>query len=114
MNKIIGERIKEVRQEKKISQKEVAEKLSCTRELMSYYENGLRTIKAITLIKFANVLNVSSDYLLGLSNVKSTDTNIKSICDYTGLSETAINKLHNSTQANKALCEEIISVICKK
>lgn len=114
MNKIIGERIKEVRQQKKISQKEVAEKLSCKRELMSYYENGQRNITASTLIKLANILNVSSDYLLGLSNVKSTDTNIKSICDYTGLSEIAINNLHNSTQTNRELCEEIISIICKK
>lgn len=58
--------------------------------------------------------DVSADYILGLRDVKSTDTNIKSICDYTGLSESAIKKLHNSTQTNRALCEKIIAVICKK
>lgn len=54
------------------------------------------------------------DWLLGLSESKTTDPKIKEICEYTGLSETAINNLHNSTQTNKALCEEIIAVICKK
>lgn len=114
MNNIIGKRIKKLRQEKNIKQKEIAQELSCMREVVSYYENGQRNISVTALIKLAKLFNVSSDYLLGLSDVKSTDTNIKSICDYTGLSETAINNLHNSTQNNRELCEEIIAVICKK
>ena len=45
------------------------------------------------LLKIAKYYNVSTDYLLGLSYVKTTDTKLKDVCNYTGLSEAAIENI---------------------
>lgn len=50
--------------------------------------------------KIADYYCVSTDYLLGRTDVKSTDTNIKQICEYTGLSEAAVNYLIKSKNEN--------------
>lgn len=113
-NSTFAVRLRTLINEKDTNIKKIAEVVGVTRQAISQYKQGIATPCLDKLLGIATFFNVSSDYLLGLSDVKSTDTNIKSICDYTGLSETAINNLHNSTQANRALCEEIIAVICKK
>ena len=92
--KAIGERIKSARENCKMTQKELAKKLICTRELISYYENGSRDIKTDTLIRLSDILGVTTDYLLGLSRAETKDITVASICDYTGLSERSIDNLN--------------------
>lgn len=111
MNNIIGKRLSEIIGK---DVKNIAKLLNCSPQAINQFKQGVSVPRTDKLIKIAEFYNVSVDYLLGLSDVKSTDTSIKSICNYTGLSETAINNLHNSTQNNRELCEEIIVVICKK
>lgn len=111
MDNIIGNRLLEIIGK---DVKNVAKFLNCSPQAINQFKQGISVPRVDKLIKIAEFYDVSVDYLLGLSNVKSTDTNIKSICDYTGLSEIAIENLHNSTKNNRELCEEIISVICKK
>lgn len=57
------------------------------------YINGNTECPAKNIVKIARYYGVSTDYLLGLSNVKSTDTELKGVCEYTGLSEKAVNVL---------------------
>lgn len=45
------------------------------------------------LYTLADFYSVSTDYLLGRTGVKSPDPNIKSVCDFTGLSEIAVKTL---------------------
>lgn len=111
MNKQISKRLSDIIGK---DVKNIAKLLNCSQRAINQFKQGITVPRVDKLIKIAEFYGVSVDYLLGLNDVKSTDTNIKSICDYTGLSEAAINNLHNSTQINRALCEEIISVICKK
>lgn len=92
--KSIGKRIKEARNKLKMSQQELGGKCSnLKRETISYYENGSRDIKTDMLIQLAKNLNVSADWLLGLSEAKTTNPKIKEVCEYTGLSENALNKI---------------------
>ncbi len=93
--KSIGRRIKNARDNCKIKQEELAEKLYCKREVISYYENGSRDIKTDTLVKLSEILGVTTDYLLGLSQAETRDIKVASICEYTGLSEEVVNILHN-------------------
>ncbi len=91
--KNIGKRLNEVLAQKDIKQKELAEHIGVTANTVSYYLSGERCPDIEKLIEIAKYLNVSTDYLLGNSNIKSTDTELISVCNYTGLSEYAVTML---------------------
>lgn len=62
------ERLKELREIEQKTQTEVAKDLGLKREQYRRYETGLNEIKATFIIKICKYYNISSDYLLGLSN----------------------------------------------
>ncbi len=62
-----GRRLKELRNEKKIKQKEMAEFLGCTDRNYQKMEYGEINVPALTLIKLADYFDVSLDYLVGRS-----------------------------------------------
>lgn len=55
----IGERIKQARKEKKLSQKDLAKKLDVTASMIGQYENDLRRPKPDTLKRIADALEVN-------------------------------------------------------
>ena len=63
-------RIRDLREDKDLSQKQLAEYLKCSQVCYSYYEIGKRDIPIDVLISLAKFYNVSTDYLLGLTNTK--------------------------------------------
>lgn len=67
-------RLKEIRQEKKLSQKDLTKKLSISQQAISLYEKGDREPKLETWQKLADFFNVPVDYLLGISKDRSTLT----------------------------------------
>lgn len=64
------ERLKELREDNDLTQEQVAKAIGLKREQYRRYETGINEIKASHIIKFAKFYNVSSDYILGLSNKK--------------------------------------------
>lgn len=90
----------DLRNEAGLSQTELANAINCNKQYVSKIEDGSRTLSINMLIKYADYFNVSVDYLLGRTDVKSTDPNIKQICEYTGLSEAAVNCLIRSKSEN--------------
>lgn len=67
----IGERIKQLRLEKGIDQLTLCEKLNIEQSTLSNYENGRRTPKPEIIVKIAEILDVSTDYLLGKTNLRN-------------------------------------------
>ncbi len=63
-------RLKDLREDSDLKQKELAEYLHIKQNTYSQYENGQRQIPIEVLIKLAKYYNVSTDYILGLSNKK--------------------------------------------
>lgn len=63
-------RMKELREDYDLTQKEMADFLHCDTSLYSKYERGERAIPLYLAIKLAEYYRVSMDYLLGLSNKK--------------------------------------------
>lgn len=59
-------RIRELREDKNITQKKMALILNCSQQVYSNYELGQRDIPTDILIKLAQFHNVSTDYILGL------------------------------------------------
>lgn len=61
---ILGEKIKALRTAKKMSQKELAERIGIAKSVISFYESGDRSPSYDVLIKIARIFNVTTDYLL--------------------------------------------------
>lgn len=61
-------RISELRQQKSLTQKELAKKLNINHSVLSRIETNERPIKDDELLKIADFFNVSTDYLLGRSS----------------------------------------------
>lgn len=62
------ERIRNLREDKDLTQQQMADHLNITQRTYSRYENGERSIPIETLIEIANYHDTSIDYLLGLTN----------------------------------------------
>ncbi len=64
----MNNRIKELRTERGLRQKDLAEKLGVSPQTVGYYENWVNKPDPETLIKLADIFEVSIDYLLGREN----------------------------------------------
>ena len=65
------ERIRDLREDRDQTQKEMAQVLNCTQVCYSNYENGKRDIPTAVLEILADYYGVSVDYLMGRTNVKA-------------------------------------------
>ena len=61
--KLVGERIKNLRQEKKMSQQELADAINVACSTVSMYENGERIPRDQIKLAIANLFGVTVDYL---------------------------------------------------
>lgn len=64
------ERLRGLREDSDMSQKELAKKLGISQRTLSHYETGKRDIPTEILIKVADYFNCSIDYLFGRTNKK--------------------------------------------
>ena len=64
-----ADRIKQLRQERKLTQEELSSKLNIGRSALAMYELGKRIPKYKTIDKFADFFDVSTDYLLSLIHI---------------------------------------------
>ena len=63
-------RLKDLREDADITQREIAEYLHIRQNTYSQYENGQRQIPIEMLISLARYYNVSTNYILELTNTK--------------------------------------------
>jgi len=68
-----SERLKELRKQAKLTQVELAGKLGIVQSSYADWERGKKKPTQDNLVKIAQVLNVSVDYLVGNSEEKSDD-----------------------------------------
>ena len=83
----VGERIKELRKARRMTQNEFAERINVTKSTVSAYENGSRLPSYDVLIRIARLFKVSTDHLLGYSE--------KTEIDVTGLTRKQINVIQD-------------------
>lgn len=68
-----SERLKTLRKEARLTQVDVAEKLGISQPAYASWERGVKKPTQENLVKLAQVLNVSVDYLVGNSDEKIED-----------------------------------------
>ena len=68
MKEKFSNRLKELRIEKGITQKELAKQIDTTNSAISYWEKAINEPKINYVIALSEYFNVSTDYLLGLSD----------------------------------------------
>lgn len=60
-------RIRDIREDRDLKQKEIAGYLQCDQSLYSKYERGEREISLALMVKLAEYYGTSVDYLVGLT-----------------------------------------------
>ena len=63
-------RLRDLREDSDLKQKELADYLHIKQNTYSQYENGQRQLPVDVLIKLAKYYKVSTDYILGLTDKK--------------------------------------------
>jgi transcriptional regulator with XRE-family HTH domain len=68
-----GIRLKGLRNEKKLSQLQLSERLGITKSMVSAYETSMRYPSFDVLIKISKIFRVSTDFLLGIEASRKVD-----------------------------------------
>ena len=70
---MFSEKLKALRTAKKMSQKDLADKVGVAKSVDSFYESGDRFPSYDVLIKISRIFNVTTDYLLGVERERMLD-----------------------------------------
>ena len=86
MAETFAEQLKRIRASKKLSQSDLANKIGLKPAAVSHFETGQRKPPLGTLMKLADALSVSTDYLLGRDTSQATTATGKMLRDFERLS----------------------------
>jgi len=90
-----------------MTQEEFAKFTGLSRPTVCFYLNGERIPDAETLKQICERCQVSADWLLGLSSIKSPGENIREAAAYTGLSEDAVIAFHMQSKDPDGITETL-------
>ena len=77
----------------KPSQREIAKAVGIGAGTYAMYETGERVPSLESVIALADYHNVTVDFILGRTFANSFNSDMRGVCDYTGLSESAVNRI---------------------
>ncbi|CBJ23251.1 transcriptional regulator [Streptococcus mitis B6] len=98
-------RLKELRQEKKLSQKELAENIGVHYRTLQNWENGESQIKPEKAQQLADFFGVSVGYLLGYEEAKTLENILKDAEEYLEMTEDDLLSDNYSSRIKIALSE---------
>lgn len=105
---IFGIRLKDLRRQNGYTIEQFAAKIGVAKSTVGYYENENRMPDIEILSRICDVFNVPADYMLGRTNTTAVKGKMKTVCELTGLSDSAADYL---TQLVKDRDYEKLSVI---
>lgn len=89
------ERFRDLFNEKGCSQEELGKAIGAARSTVATWLDGRTAPNAYMVKAMAEYFSVSADYLLCISDTRSSDVNVKAAMEYTGLTEEAVERLHS-------------------
>ena len=90
---VLPARLRGLMEQRGVTQSDLAAKLNITRAAVSQYCRGGTSPDWERLRQIAEVLGASVDYLVGLTDCVTPNMECRAVCDYTGLSEAALDAL---------------------
>ena len=90
---VLGKRLKELRKAKGYTIEQFADMVGISKSTLGYYENDKRMPDIEILARIADTLNVNADYLIGRTNTTAQKGKMKTVCEFTGLSDNAAEYL---------------------
>ncbi len=96
--------------ESNLTREEFAKRCKISTSALTNYLKG-RIPETDKVLFICKEFNVSADWLLMLSDVRKPSADIRAVCEYTGLSEMAINKIVRLSEENSQTSEVINRVI---
>ena len=106
---MFGERLAEIRKERNLSQRKLAEMLGVSNTTIANYEKGFKKPNSDFITLAAKCLDISSDYLLGLINTRSDK--FVDVGKITGLDDLAIDILEQSKKNTNSAAADIINTL---
>lgn len=97
----LGENLRLLREDKKISQLELSRHLNISNSTLSLYESDKRKPDYEILVRLAEYFSVSTDYLLGVLPVKGSgrkDQRVVYSIDVSGLPDDAVRQIDEYAQ----------------
>ena len=95
---VFGKRLKELRKENGYTIEQFADMVGISKSTLGYYENDKRMPDIEILARIADTLNVNADYLIGRTNTTALKGKMKTVCEFTGLSDCAVEYLSELVQ----------------
>lgn len=101
---MLGYRLKSLREDKGLSQLELAKMVNVSTSSIAMYELNAREPNNDLLLKFSDIFNVSVDYLLGKTDIKNEEELKKTIfaneggIDTQGLTNEEIKELQDQVE----------------
>ena len=105
-------RLKLLREEKKMSQNDIGKLLGITSQAVGLYENEKRDIPNEYLIKLANYFEVSTDYLLCKSDIRNPQSKDQDLLDLAKIGF-SMDKYTPPTEKQKEQIRDLLEVILK-
>ena len=90
---VFGKRLKELRKANGYTIEQFADMVGISKSTLGYYENDKRMPDIEILARIAVTLNVNADYLIGRTNTTALKGKMKTVCEFTGLSDSAAEYL---------------------
>lgn len=106
---VFGKRLKELRKEHGCTIEQFADMVGISKSTLGYYENDKRMPDIEILARIANVLNVNADYFIGRTNTTARKGKMKTVCEFTGLSDRAAEYLSELVEKKDYAKLEIIN-----
>ena len=114
---VFGKRLKELRKANGYTIVQFADRVGISKSTLGYYENDKRMPDIEILVRIADTLNVNADYLIGRTNTTAQKGKMKTVCEFTGLSDCAVEYLSelvkNKDYAKLSIINHLFHELCE-
>ena len=114
---VFGKRLKELRKANGYTIEQFADMVGISKSTLGYYENDKRMPDIEILVRIADTLNVNADYLIGRTNTTAQKGKMKTVCEFTGLSDCAVEYLSelvkNKDYAKLSIINHLFHELCE-